>query len=89
MTEEINSADSDKYDEIDYTHEDRPDETANDLAQTPEFVENVIGAYQQASQTPKGYPEGHSMPALFGWITPDYQRQIAQELENPDQDNYD
>ena len=82
MTEEIKSEDSEKYDKIDYTHEDTPEDPANDLAQTPEFVNEVLGSKQQPSDTPKGYPEGHSMPALFGWITPDYQRQIARELEN-------
>ena len=52
----------------------------NHLAQTKENIERELGSFQEPSDTPKGYPEGHSMPALFGWITPEYQRMIAKEL---------
>ena len=54
--------------------------TTNHLAQTKENIERELGSFQEPSDTPKGYPEGHSMPALFGWITPEYQRMIAKEL---------
>ena len=52
----------------------------NHLAQTKENIERELGSFQEPSATPKGYPEGHSMPALFGWITPEYQRMVAREL---------
>ncbi|GAB6137816.1 hypothetical protein [Halanaerobaculum tunisiense] len=71
---------SEKYEEIDHTHKDNPADPANDLASSKEFTEQVLGDKQGPENTPKGYPEGHSMPALFGWITFEYQRQMANDL---------
>ncbi|AGB41411.1 hypothetical protein Halha_1466 [Halobacteroides halobius DSM 5150] len=71
---------SEKYEEIDNTHKDNPADPANDLASSKEFVEQVLGAKQYQDETPKGYPDGHSMPALFGWITQEYQREVSKEL---------
>jgi len=52
----------------------------NDLAETKEVIEQELGSFQEPSQTSKGYPEGHSMPALFGWTTPEHQSRMAKEL---------
>ncbi|MGM0501569.1 MAG: hypothetical protein ACQERJ_03475 [Bacillota bacterium] len=64
----------------DKTYDDSLYNPTNHLAQTKENMERELGSFQEPSETPKGYPEGHSMPALFGWITPEYQRMIAKEL---------
>ncbi|GAB6098150.1 hypothetical protein JCM16358_00290 [Halanaerocella petrolearia] len=71
---------SDKYEEVSHSHKDNPADPANDLASSKEFVEQVLGAKQYQDETPKGYPDGHSMPALFGWITSEYQREITNDL---------
>ncbi|MBM7555969.1 hypothetical protein [Halanaerobacter jeridensis] len=64
----------------DKTFNDSLENPTNHLAQTKENIERELGSFQEPSDTPKGYPEGHSMPALFAWITPEYQRMVAKEL---------
>ncbi len=59
---------------------DTPKDPANHLAKNKNIIDQEIGSFQDAHDTPKGYAEGHSMPALFGWITPEYQSQMSKEL---------
>ncbi|WP_035571954.1 hypothetical protein [Halonatronum saccharophilum] len=59
---------------------DNPKSVSNEIADTKEFVEQEWGDTESASKVNKGYPQDHSMPALFGWITQEYQREIAKDL---------
>ena len=65
-----------------YNHQgnDSPKNPGNDMAKSKNIIDQEIGSFQKASDTPMGYPEGHSMPALFGWVTQEYQSRIAKEL---------
>ncbi|WP_408956102.1 hypothetical protein [Natroniella sp. ANB-PHB2] len=59
---------------------DSPRNPANKWAKSKNIIEQELGSYQDSNENPKGYPEGHSMPALFGWITQEYQAEIAKDL---------
>ncbi|WP_018248746.1 hypothetical protein [Orenia marismortui] len=65
-----------------YNHEasDNPGSPGNSFVHEPNILEQELGSTQDPREIPQGYAGTHSMPALFGWISQEYQRQIADEL---------
>ncbi|PRX34725.1 hypothetical protein BX659_10240 [Orenia metallireducens] len=65
-----------------YNHEasDNPEGAGNDFVHAKNILEQELGSTQEPEDIPKGYVGTHSMPALFGWISQEYQRQIADDL---------
>ncbi len=68
--------------EQNHNHEasDNPGSPGNKFAHNKKIIEQELGSAKDYEQIPKGYPGPDSMPALFGWISQEYQRQIADDL---------